>query len=377
MAVSTCIETPVAPIRWPLALRPPNGLTGSLPPLPVQPSRMVRLFLTGGGEAHGLVLQELGDGEAVVGLDQVEVGRLPQALVQPSKATISRLLIGRKSLTCAHERNATRLLIRSAVSTSASTRGGFTVGDQGTVGTLERAGDDRVLVRDVPAEFVADPCVAAPRGGAAVLVVLGGDRGQRVGLVAVPLEVALRDLAEHAGEPALDPFLLVDIGAARRQFSPMAGPAVRSSSRRRRRGRCALASITRGPGARRRNRWRRRFLDPVAGLKRRAGSAWSTSELVKSWAIEAAVEVAEPGCRRSRRARGRRRRWRPWRPRRSGSRHCGPRACRTAGVAAADDAGGHGERSRGNDAVNIGSAPCRTSFAAACRARPGLCSRLC
>ena len=35
---------------------------------------------------------------------------------------MSRALIGRKSLTCAQERNATALFIRSAVSTSASTR---------------------------------------------------------------------------------------------------------------------------------------------------------------------------------------------------------------------------------------------------------------
>ena len=31
MAVSTCIETPVAPIGWPLDFRPPDGLTGSRP----------------------------------------------------------------------------------------------------------------------------------------------------------------------------------------------------------------------------------------------------------------------------------------------------------------------------------------------------------
>jgi BolA protein len=38
MAVSACMETPVAPIGWPLALRPPDGLTGSRPSFWVQPS---------------------------------------------------------------------------------------------------------------------------------------------------------------------------------------------------------------------------------------------------------------------------------------------------------------------------------------------------
>src|ERR687892_73817 len=43
IAESTCIETPVAPIGWPLALSPPEGFTGSLPSLAVQPSTDARL----------------------------------------------------------------------------------------------------------------------------------------------------------------------------------------------------------------------------------------------------------------------------------------------------------------------------------------------
>ena len=50
-------------------------------------------------------------------------------------------------------------------------------------------------------------------------MVLGGDGGQRVGLVAVALEVAGGDLAEHAGEAALDALLLVDIGAAQQRLA--------------------------------------------------------------------------------------------------------------------------------------------------------------
>ena len=70
--------------------------------------------------------------------------------------------------------------------------GGGAVGDQRAVGALQRAGDDRVLVGDGAAELVAQVLAQLRLGvGAAVLVVLGGDRGQRVGLVAVALEVAL------------------------------------------------------------------------------------------------------------------------------------------------------------------------------------------
>src|SRR6185437_15293794 len=42
IAASTCIDTPVAPTGWPLDLRPPEGLIGSLPSFSVQPSRMAR-----------------------------------------------------------------------------------------------------------------------------------------------------------------------------------------------------------------------------------------------------------------------------------------------------------------------------------------------
>src|SRR4051794_39136005 len=42
IALSTCIETPVAPIGWPLAFNPPEGLIGNLPSFAVQPSLMAR-----------------------------------------------------------------------------------------------------------------------------------------------------------------------------------------------------------------------------------------------------------------------------------------------------------------------------------------------
>ena len=42
IAERACIDTPVAPIGWPLALSPPDGLTGSLPPFSVQPSVIAR-----------------------------------------------------------------------------------------------------------------------------------------------------------------------------------------------------------------------------------------------------------------------------------------------------------------------------------------------
>ena len=73
IAHSACIETPVAPIGWPLALSPPDGLTGSLPPICVTPSLMHARACAFRREPHRFVFDQLGDGEAVVGLDQRKI----------------------------------------------------------------------------------------------------------------------------------------------------------------------------------------------------------------------------------------------------------------------------------------------------------------
>src|SRR4029077_4212693 len=42
IAVMACIDTPVAPIGWPFAFSPPDGLTGNRPSLAVQPCSTAR-----------------------------------------------------------------------------------------------------------------------------------------------------------------------------------------------------------------------------------------------------------------------------------------------------------------------------------------------
>src|SRR6266481_1269663 len=69
IAVITCMETPVAPIGWPLAFSPPDGLTGSLPSFCVQPSRIARAPCPR-------------DGEAVVGFDERQIGKFCAGLLQ-------------------------------------------------------------------------------------------------------------------------------------------------------------------------------------------------------------------------------------------------------------------------------------------------------
>ena len=102
----TCMETPVAPIGCPLAFSPPEGLTGSRPFFSAMPSDHLPAF-AGFGKAHGLVLDHLGDGEAVMGFDQIEVvkrhagilARLGPGPAGAFKAVGSRRDSGRISLT--------------------------------------------------------------------------------------------------------------------------------------------------------------------------------------------------------------------------------------------------------------------------------------
>ena len=83
--------------------------------------------------------------------------------------------------------------------------GGGAVRDQRAVRALERTRHARVLLAFGAAELVAEVLANLGIGIAdAVLVVLGGDARQCVGLVAPTLEVARGNLAENSGEAAVD-----------------------------------------------------------------------------------------------------------------------------------------------------------------------------
>ena len=80
-----------------------------------------------------------------------------------------------------------------------------TIRDGGAIGALERAGNEGFFSDSVRQNFVAEILAHLALGvGDAVGVVLGRDHGERVGLVAMALEIASGDLTEHAGKAALD-----------------------------------------------------------------------------------------------------------------------------------------------------------------------------
>src|SRR5207247_7160905 len=92
-------------------------------------------------------------------------------------------------------------------------RGGA-VGYERAVGAAKRTGNDGILLRHRPAKVIAE-ILAQVRVGVlrAITMVLGRDAGQRVRLVAVAIEIRLRDAAEHASKAAGRARLLARIRA--------------------------------------------------------------------------------------------------------------------------------------------------------------------
>ena len=135
------------------------------------------------------------------------------ATAQPSNLSMSRRDIGRKSCTCSAARNTIAFFDFQRGLDVGEHHGRSAVGDQRAIGALERAGDARVLLAlgaaEVVAEIFSDLRV---RIADAVLVVLGGDARQRIGLIAPALEIKSGDLAENAGETAVDVGLFAHIG---------------------------------------------------------------------------------------------------------------------------------------------------------------------
>ena len=105
MAQSACIDTPVAPIGWPLAFRPPDGLTGSLPSFCVQPSLIARAPCPSGtSPIASYSISSAMVKQSWVSTSDRSPSAMPasasarfQASAQPSNLRMSRLLIGRKS----------------------------------------------------------------------------------------------------------------------------------------------------------------------------------------------------------------------------------------------------------------------------------------
>ena len=184
--------------------------------------------LAGGCEAHRLVLDQLGDGEAIVGLHEGEVlvgdpglraGLLPG---HPRALELRRVAAGQRQdvVDVGPGAEADRPLQTLRRLGIRHHQGRRAVRDQRAVGAPQGCGHVGVLLRDSVAEVEAEILPQLRVGIAdAVAVVLGGDPGQLLAAVAVALEIARRDPPEHAGEAALDLGFLLPVGGAEQDIA--------------------------------------------------------------------------------------------------------------------------------------------------------------
>ncbi len=102
-------------------------------------------------------------------------------------------------------------------------RGGA-VGNERAISALERPGNERIFVALGAAEIIAEILAELRvRIANTVFVVLGGDAGERIRLIAPALEIQCGDLAEDAGEAAVDIGFFPHIGCLEQIASDLRG----------------------------------------------------------------------------------------------------------------------------------------------------------
>src|SRR5712691_8033964 len=254
-------------------------------------------------QPHRLVLDQLGDGEAVVGLDEGKIGEREAGAgecARPGLAAAFELehVAPRHRQEILHvlggaERDRLAELERGR-DVGKDERGGA-VGDERAVRALERTGDARILLALGAAELVTKEIAnLRERVADAVLVVLGGDARERVGLVAPALEIERSDLAENPGEAAVDVGLLAHVGSLEQVAADL------GRGRRRHLLGTDHQHDARGPGGDRLEALVHRgraggagILDPARALEAQIGRSLQHQRGGKILRREAGVEMAE------------------------------------------------------------------------------------
>ena len=183
-------------------------------------------------QAHGFVLDQLGDGEAVVHLGEGEVAERDPGARQ-------RALPGHgaafefENVAPRHRQKVLHVLGGAEHDRLAEFERGVDIGEHHSggavrnrraIGALERAGDARVLLAFGAAEFVAEILAQLRvRVADAVLVVLGGDLRQRIRLVAPALKIEAGDFSKKTGEAAVDVGFLAHIGGLEQIAADLGG----------------------------------------------------------------------------------------------------------------------------------------------------------
>ena len=173
------------------------------------------------GEAHGLVFDHLGHGEAVMRLDQIKIvdddARLLLRLAPGPAHALERDRVahrqGQHVVDMAAGAEGDRAVQRQRRFGIGHHQSRRAVRHQRAIGAAQRAGHQRVLVGNSVAEVEAEILAHVGIGVAhAVDVVFGRDHRQLFAAVAVALEIGLRDAPENAGKACVALLLLAVAG---------------------------------------------------------------------------------------------------------------------------------------------------------------------
>ena len=196
-----------------LGFEPARGIDGQGSTLFGEPFRHSARTLPLRHQAHCLVLHQLGDGEAVVRLDEREIGEGDARACESARPGV-RAAFELEHVALRHRQEILDVFGGAEGDRFAELErgrnigqddGGGAVGDEGAVRAFERARHARILLTLGPAELVAEVLAnLGKRVAHAVLVILGGDPRKRVRLVSPALEVTRGDLPENTGEAAVD-----------------------------------------------------------------------------------------------------------------------------------------------------------------------------
>ncbi|KAF1852476.1 hypothetical protein Lal_00037208 [Lupinus albus] len=184
------------------------------------------------GQAHGFVFQQFGHGEAVVRFHQREIVEAQAGCAQRFlPGQLGRFEAGRVAARQRQEiidvdRRTELHRARHGLGHvgRADHQGGCTIGNERAVGALERTGHIRILVGDRAAEIETEILAHVGIGiDHAVLVILGRDHRQRIGLVTEAIEVALGDLAEDPGKATRNARFFLGVASLEQHLAHLRG----------------------------------------------------------------------------------------------------------------------------------------------------------
>ena len=181
--------------------------------------------LSGFSQAHRLIFDHFGNGEAIMRLDQIEIIEIDTGCSQRLGPDFARAFEsngiaprqGQKIIDLLARPEADGAVQRLRSFTIGDHQGGGTIRHQRAIGAPQRPGNAGVFVRNGVAEFKAEILAhVGKRIAHAVGVVFGSNHRQFLRAVAVALEISIGNAPEYASKSGVDLCLLAPV-ACRQQ----------------------------------------------------------------------------------------------------------------------------------------------------------------